>query len=42
MKNYKRPNGVATQVFETQLIGYEKSLEADNLLIATQKSSNRN
>ena len=42
MKNYKRPNGLATQVFDTQLIGYTKSLEADNFFVATQKSSNRN
>jgi len=42
MKNYKRPNGLATQVFNTELIGYSKSLEADNFFIATQNSSNRN
>ena len=42
IKNYNRPNGVATQIFETKLLGYEKSLEAENFLIATQQSSNRN
>ena len=35
MKNYKRPSGLATQVFNVKLIGYQKSLEDDQMLIAT-------
>ena len=35
MKNYKRPSGLATQVFNVKLIGYQKSLENDQMLIAT-------
>ena len=40
LKNYKRPSGLATQIFNVKLIGYQKSLENDNMLIATQHSSN--
>ena len=39
LKNYERPYGVATQIFNVKLIGYEKFKDS-NLLVATNKSMN--
>ena len=40
LKNYYRPNGVATQIFDVNLVGYEASVGSDKMLIATAYSSN--
>ena len=41
MKDYKRPSGLATQIFNVQLLGYQQ-FEGDKVLIATMHSSNKN
>ena len=40
LKNYNRPGGVATQIFNIDLIGYAPSIADKNLLVATAGSSN--
>ena len=40
LKNYKRPNGVATQIFNVDLVNYQGSLDDKNLVVATRFSSN--
>jgi len=41
LKNYKRPNGVATQIFDVELVNYQNALDQkDNFLVATRFSSN--
>ena len=41
LKNYKRPNGVATQIFNVKLIGYEATGDDLKLLTANSLSSNQ-
>ena len=41
LKNYKRPNGVATQIFNVNLIGYQPSLMSSQLVVATHNSTNK-
>ena len=41
LKNYERPNGVATQIFEVDLIGYKTDQNDDKMHFATAKSCNR-
>ena len=40
LKNYKRPNGVATQIFNVDLIGYQPSLLSQKFVVATAGSTN--
>ena len=41
LKNYKRPNGVATQIFEVDLVNYEQAMDQkDDFVVATRFSSN--
>lgn len=40
LKNYKRPNGVATQIFDVNLVNYQGSLDDKNLFVATRFSTN--
>jgi len=40
LKNYKRPNGVATQIFNVDLVNYQSSLLHENTVVATPFSSN--
>ena len=40
LKNYKRHNGVATQIFNVDLIGYSTDLQDGKMLIATPGSTN--
>lgn len=40
LKNYKRPSGVATQIFNVNLIGYSKHIDDEKMLVATHGSTN--
>lgn len=39
LKNYNRPNGLATQIFDVDLINYRQATNS-NALVATQYSTN--
>ena len=41
LKNYKRPHGVATQIFNVDLVGYQTAVDDNKVLVATAGSSNR-
>ena len=42
LKNYKRPNGVATQIFDVDLVNYEPAIDqTGDFVVAGRYSSNQ-